>query len=92
VVIQSASQPLRGQLEEFSRVIGLAKSDPQMLLDYESGCKRLADAIIAADSVGYKNMFSQNEKESAVLCAVLGQDFFYLPPSPGCATHFARIV
>jgi len=69
------------QLEDFSRIIGLATKEPQVLLDYESGCKRLADAIIAVDSVGYKNMFSQNERESAILCAILGQDFFYLPPN-----------
>ena len=53
-----------------------------MLLDYRSGCKRLADAIIAVDSIGYKSFFSQNAKESEVLTKVLGQAFYYLPPNP----------
>lgn len=70
------------QLRGFSEVIGLALNDPKMLLDYGRGCKRLADAIIAVDSLTYKNMFSQNAKESELLTAVLGQDFYYLPPNP----------
>jgi hypothetical protein len=63
-------------------VIGQALDDPGMLLDYRSGCKRLADAIIAVDSKAYKSMFSQNVKESTLLTTVLGQAFYYLPASP----------
>ncbi len=54
----------------------------KMLLDYRPGCKRLADAIIAVDSLAYKNMFSQNIKESELLTTVVGQAFYYLPASP----------
>lgn len=68
-----------GQLRDFSQVIGVAIVDPTTLLDYKNGCRRLADAIIAADSRGYRNMFSQNKAESIVLTEVLGQDFYYLP-------------
>lgn len=72
------------QLASFSEVIGKAAVDPGMLLDYKTGCRRLADAIIAVDSYvsNYKNLFSQNEKESGVLCDLLHQVFYYLPPNP----------
>lgn len=70
------------QLRTFSSVIGQALADPGMLLDYHAGCKRLADAIIAVDSVAYKNLFSQNVAESEILTDVLGQSFYYLPPNP----------
>ena len=69
------------QLRDFSDVIGQALDDPQTLLNYRSGCKRLADAIIAVDGMAYKNMFSQNRVESELLTAVLGQAFYYLPPN-----------
>lgn len=71
-----------GQLRGFSEVIGQALKDPQMLLDYRAGCKRLADAIIAVDSLAYENMFSQNKAESELLTKILGQSFYYLPPNP----------
>lgn len=70
------------QLRGFSEVIGQAVQDPQMLLDYRPGCKRLADAIIAVDSLAYRSMFSQNKAESELLTAILGQAFYYLPPNP----------
>ncbi len=70
------------QLQAFSKVIGEALRDPTMLLDYRSGCQRLADAIIAVESCRYKSMFSQNVKESELLTSVLGQAFYYLPPNP----------
>ena len=70
------------QLRDFSEVIGLALEDPKSLLDYRQGCKRLADAIIAVDSVTYKNLFSQNITESELLTTVLGQAFYYLPANP----------
>ncbi len=69
-----------GQLRAFSEVIGEALRDPAMLLDYRAGCQRLADAIIAVESSGYRNMFSQNVRESDPLTSVLGQAFYYLPP------------
>lgn len=70
------------QLREFSEVIGLALEDPKMLLDYRSGCKRLADAIIAVDSLAFRSMFSQNIQESELITTVLGQAFYYLPANP----------
>lgn len=70
------------QLQDFSNVIGQALKDPQILLDYRTGCKRLADAIIAVDSLGYKSMFSQNKAESELLTTILEQTFYYLPPNP----------
>ncbi len=70
------------QLSGFSDVIGKAVEDPGILLDYRTGCRRLADAIIAVDSLKYKSLFSQNEKESAILCDLLDQVFYYLPPNP----------
>ncbi|MCR9234434.1 MAG: hypothetical protein NXI29_25830 [bacterium] len=69
------------QLKNFSEVIEKAETDPGLLLDYKSGCKRLADAIIAVESIGFKNMFSQNKAESEILTEVLGQIFYYLPAS-----------
>ena len=70
------------QLRTFSKVISEALRDPTTLLDYRAGCQRLADAIIAVDGSMYKNMFSQNVKESELLTSVLGQAFYYLPPNP----------
>jgi hypothetical protein len=57
-----ASDPdlLTDQLRQFSRVIGEALSDPSILLEYQRGCKLLADAIIAVDSKGYLNFVTQN--------------------------------
>ncbi len=70
------------QLTDFSEVIAKALVDPIILLDYGTGCRKLADAIIAVDSRSYQNLFSQNKNESELLTAALGQDFYYLPPSP----------
>ncbi len=69
------------QLRAFSAVIGEAAEDPAMLLDYATGCKRLADAIIAVDSQRYRSVFSQNIAESQVLAQVLNQFFYYIPAS-----------
>lgn len=70
------------QLRAFSEVIGQALEDPGVLLDYRTGCKRLADAIIAVDSRSYRNLFSQNIKESELLTAIFEQTFYYLPANP----------
>jgi hypothetical protein len=70
------------QLQGFSDVISQALGDPTVLLDYQSGCRRLADAIIAVDSVCYRSFFSQNLAESDLLTEVLGQTLYYLPPDP----------
>ncbi len=75
-------EKLSDQLRSFSAVIGEALNDPAMLLDYRTGCRRLADAIIAVDSQQYRSLFSQNVKESEVLTRVLRQTFYYLPPNP----------
>lgn len=73
---------LTAQLRAFSDVISKALGNPRVLLDYRTGCKRLADAIIAVDSVAYRSLFSQNARESEVLTEVLQQVFYYLPPNP----------
>ncbi len=41
------------ELREFSRVIAAAIQDPRVLLDFRTGCNKLADAIIAVDSLGF---------------------------------------
>lgn len=69
------------QLMEFSRVIEMAQKDPSVLLDYDRGCSKLADAIIAIDSKAYKTVFTQNIKESDVLTKVLQQHLIFLPPA-----------
>lgn len=69
------------QLAGFSDVIAKALDDPQSLLDYRPGCKRLADAIIAVDSRAYGSVFSQNAAESELLTDILGQTFYFLPPA-----------
>jgi len=68
------------ELIDFKNIIALAQNDPTVLLDYEN-CKKLADAIIAVDSNGYNNFFSQNIAESQTLCQVMEQIFYYLPPN-----------
>lgn len=68
------------ELINFKNIIELAQNDPTVLLDYEN-CKKLADAIIAVDSNGYNNFFSQNIAESQTLCQVMEQIFYYLPPN-----------
>ena len=73
---------LTDQLRQFSRVIGEALADPSILLQYDRGCKLLADAIIAVESKEYRNFVTQNYKESCVLTKVLGQRCYYLPNNP----------
>ena len=73
---------LTEELRQFSRVIGEALDDPSVLLDYDRGCRLLADAIIAVDSKGYQNFATQNYKESRVLTRVLGQQCYYLSNNP----------
>ena len=80
---------LTEELRQFSRVIGEAIADPSILLNYDRGCKLLADAIIAVDSEGYQNFATQNFKESRVLTKVLGQQCYYLPNNP---EHAVSIV
>jgi len=70
------------ELTQFSQVIGEALDDPSVLLNYHSGCRLLADAIIAVDSRDYRNFVTQNYKESRVLTKVLGQRCYYLPSNP----------
>ena len=73
---------LTEELQQFSGVIGEALGNPSVLLDYDHGCKLLADAIIAVDSKDYRNFVTQNFKESRVLTKVLGQRCYYLPNNP----------
>lgn len=83
-----------GQLQDFSDVIARADKDPSILLDYRTGCKKLADAIIAVESRNYRSFFSQNIAESHLLTQVLGQDFYFLPPNPerGVLVQFSARV
>jgi hypothetical protein len=67
------------QLQGFSEVIGKAMKDPTILLDYATGCRRLADAIIAVESAKYRSFFTQNISESETLTSVLGQAMYFLP-------------
>jgi hypothetical protein len=69
------------QLRAFSAIIGEAAENPSVLLNYTTGCKRLADAIIAVDSRRYRSLFSQNIAESQLLTRVLNQFFYYIPAS-----------
>jgi hypothetical protein len=70
------------QLNDFSRVIGEANEDPTILLNYKTGCKLLADAIIAVDGKDYRNIVTQNYKESQILAKVLNQNCYNLPNNP----------
>lgn len=60
------------QLRGFLEVIKIAEKDPTDLLVYKN-CKRLADVLIAMDSESFKSFFTQNYKESDVLCDFYGQ-------------------
>ena len=73
---------LTDELRQFSQVIGEALDNPSILLNYDRGCKLLADAIIAVDSKDYRSFATQNYKESRVLTKVLGQRCYYLPNNP----------
>ncbi len=72
---------LTDQLRGFADVIGQAMEDPEILLDYRTGCKRLADAIIAVESSDFHSFFSMNSAESEILTALLEQSFYFLPPN-----------
>lgn len=76
------AERLTGQLRDFSELIGRAIDDPGCLLEYRTGCRKLADAIIAVDSDGFGSMFTQNVRESEILCSCLSQSLYYLPPNP----------
>ena len=60
------------QLSAFTELIGLACEDLTLLRNCKT-CARLADAIIAVQSKGYKSMFTMDIGESTVLCQVLRQ-------------------
>ena len=83
---------LTEELSQFSQVIGEALEDPSVLLDYDRGCKLLADAIIAVDSKDYRNFLTQNYKESRVLTKVLAQQCYYLPNNPEHRVEICTIV
>jgi hypothetical protein len=73
---------LTDELKQFSRVIGEAIDNPTILLNYRTGCRLLADVLIAVDSRKYQNFATQNYKESQVLTNILGQSCYYLPNNP----------
>ena len=74
------AEDMTDQLKNFRTTIGKACANPCILQDYKN-CKRLADAIIAVDSKGWSHFFTQNIKESRVLCDELQQCLHYLPPN-----------
>lgn len=69
------------QLDGFAEVIDKAEVNPRVLRDY-AVCKRFGDAIIAVESIGYKAFFTQNIRESSLLCKQLGQLLLYLQQDP----------
>ena len=69
---------LTAELERFAVTIDKACADPQVLRHYEN-CRALADAIIAVQSNGYLSFFTQNVRESRVLCRALCQLLIGLP-------------
>lgn len=79
------------QLTDFAQIIAEAVGNPQVLRDYEV-CRRFADSIIAMESATYRAFFTQNIKESRVLCGVLGQLLLYLhqDPNEAIALHDLR--
>jgi hypothetical protein len=81
-VIRELSPERRTQeLSNFADTIDAATGNPEILRDY-SECRKLADAIIAVDSDGYLSFFTQNIRESDVLCGVMGQILLYLHQDP----------
>jgi hypothetical protein len=70
------------QIRQFSDLIEQALKDPTVLLNYRTGCKLLADAIIAVDSKDHRCMATQNYTESAFLTKVFGQTCLYLANNP----------
>ena len=65
------------ELEAFAKLIEQACKDVKVLKSCEK-CRELADAIIAVESEGYKAFFTQNIRESDVLCRPLKQLLLYL--------------
>lgn len=76
--MQENGEEVTWQLSNFADVIDKACQSPNSLRDYKNGCKKLADAIIAVQSKGYRSFFTQNIKESIVLCKELKQLLLYL--------------
>lgn len=70
------------ELVTFAGLIGKYSSAPTLLKNWNS-CSKFADAIIAVQSrqgrVGYSSFFTQNIKESNILCQPLKQLLLYLP-------------
>ncbi len=70
------------ELDAFVDIIDKAINEPSILRNYKN-CRSLADAIIAVQSKqgpkGYSSFFTQNIKESRVLCRPLKQLLIYLP-------------
>lgn len=66
------------ELKEFSEVINKALIDSNSICDYKTGCKKLADVIITVESKSILNFFTQNYKESLILCKDLKQVLYVL--------------
>jgi len=78
---QLPQERLTEELRRFADTIDEACADPRVLKDHRV-CSGFADAIIAVQSLRYRSFFTQNVKESDVLCEVLAQLLLYLHQSP----------
>lgn len=74
--IRQAPEKQTDELKTFADLIQQAQSNPSLLRDCKV-CRKLADAIIAVESEGYSSFFTQNIKESDVLCRPLKQKLLY---------------
>jgi hypothetical protein len=82
------AEQLTDQLRQFSDVIEMALGDASVLLNYQGGCRRLADVIIAVDSRDYRSFATQNYRESQVLTKLFRQRCYYLPNNPEHGIQF----
>ncbi len=81
-ILNINSEEQTKELNTFVDIINKATKEPSILRNYKI-CRSLADAIIAVQSKqgpkGYSSFFTQNIKESNVLCRPLEQLLIYLP-------------
>ena len=75
------------ELDRFAGIIDQACKKPEILRDVQY-CLGLADAIISVDSQNYRSFFTENIKESRVLCRTLSQLLLYLKQDPMEAVEY----
>jgi len=80
-ILRAPSSQFTMQLSDIADLVDKASHDPMILRDCKM-CPRMADALIAAESEGYGSFFTQNFKESDVLCPALRQTLLYLSQDP----------